>query len=391
MTTAEIITIGTELLLGEKVDTNTPFIARTLRGLGVNLFRTQTIGDNAERIAALMREALARADFVITTGGLGPTVDDPTRDAAARAFGLFLEYRPDLWEQIKARVARYGRTPTENQKRQAYLPQFAIPIENPVGTAPAFIVESGKKSLICLPGVPREMEYLLENAVLPYLQKRYGLHEVIRVRTLHVSGIGEAALDERIGDLETLANPTVGLTAHAGVVSIRIAAKAATAAEADSMNAQIEADLRARLGEDIFGADDDTLEEAALRVAAERGWTLACLETGTEDALRTRLARTAHPAFRGGSRFEPSPRADPGGPDEARSALAAACREFGANAALAVLCSIEGELQRAHLLLLTPSGLQERTLPYGGHPKNLGRWAVNMALDWLRRAASQEA
>lgn len=386
MTTAEIITIGTELLLGEKADTNTPFIARALRGLGVNLFRTQTIGDNAERIAALMREALGRADFVITTGGLGPTVDDPTRDATARAFGLFLEYRPELWEQIKARVARYGRTPTENQKRQAYLPQFALPVENPVGTAPAFIVESGEKSLICLPGVPREMEFLLENAVIPYLQKRYALNEIIRVRTLHVSGIGEAALDERVGDLETLANPTVGLTAHSGIVSIRIAAKAATAAEADAMNAQIEADLRARLGMDLFGADDDTLEAVALQAAAARGWTLACLEAGTEDALRTRLARAAHPAFCGGSRLEA------GGRDETlTAALEKIRREFGANAGLAVVCSIEGESQTARLFLVTPSGQEERTLTYGGHPKNLGRWAVNMALDWLRRTALREA
>ncbi len=383
MTTAEIITIGTELLLGEKVDTNTPFIARFLRSLGINLYRTQTIGDNAERIAALMREALARADFVITTGGLGPTVDDPTREAAARAFGLFLEYRPELWEQIKARVARYGRTPTENQKRQAYLPQFAIPIENPVGTAPAFILETGEKSLICLPGVPREMEFLLENAVLPYLQKRYNLNEIIRVRTLHVSGIGEAALDERIGDLETLTNPTVGLTAHSGIVSIRIAAKASTRPEADAMIARVESDLRARLGDDLFGADDETLEGVALQAAARRGWTLACVEAGTEDALQTRLARAGNPAFRGGSRLEV--------PDEAAGALEAACQQFGANAGLAVACSIEGDVQRARILLKTPTGLEDRTLTYGGHPKNLGRWAVNMALDRLRRAVSQEA
>jgi len=140
MPTAEIIAIGTELLLGETADTNTRFIARTLRGLGVDLFRTSTIGDNAGRIAQAIREALARAEIVITTGGLGPTVDDPTRQAVAQAVGVELEFRPELWEQITARVARYGRTPTENQKRQAYIPKGAISIENPVGTAPAFIV-----------------------------------------------------------------------------------------------------------------------------------------------------------------------------------------------------------------------------------------------------------
>ena len=142
MPSAEIITIGTELLLGETADTNTRFIAQTLRGLGVDLFRTQTVGDNAGRIAEAVRAALQRADIVITTGGLGPTVDDPTRQAIADAAGVTLEFHPELWDQIVARIARYGRTPTENQKRQAYIPQGAMVIENSVGTAPAFIVET---------------------------------------------------------------------------------------------------------------------------------------------------------------------------------------------------------------------------------------------------------
>ncbi len=141
MPSAEIIAIGTELLLGETTDTNTRFIAHALRSLGVDLYRTHTIGDNAGRIAQSVREALDRTDIVITTGGLGPTVDDPTRQAIAQALGLELEFHPELWEQIVARIARYGRTATENQKRQAYIPAGAIVIENPVGTAPAFIVE----------------------------------------------------------------------------------------------------------------------------------------------------------------------------------------------------------------------------------------------------------
>lgn len=380
MTTAEIIAIGTELLLGERVDTNTPYLARLLRRLGVNLYRTQIIGDNVDRIAALMREALGRADFVITTGGLGPTVDDPTREAAAQAAGLFLEYRPELWEQIKARVARFGRTPTENQKRQAYLPQFAIPLENPVGTAPAFILEIGEKALICLPGVPREMETLMETAVIPYLQKRYNLREVMHIRTLHVGGMGESAVDEKIADLERGSNPTVGLTAHTGIVSIRIAAKAESLAEAEQMVAQVEAEVRARLGENIFGADDETLEAIALQAVERRGWTLATLENGEEMSLERRLRRVASPAFRGGSR------------DEVRGealcpALEQVCQEQGAALGLGMICFLEGEEQVAELALRTPEGCQYRRLTYGGHPKNLERWASNMALDWLRRVA----
>ena len=148
MPTAEIIAIGTELLLGETADTNTLYIARALRGLGIDLFRAQTIGDNAGRIAETVRLALERADIVITTGGLGPTVDDPTRQAIADSVGATLEFHPELWEQISARIARYGRTPTGNQKRQAFIPKDAIVIENPVGTAPAFIVEISSSSAI---------------------------------------------------------------------------------------------------------------------------------------------------------------------------------------------------------------------------------------------------
>ena len=142
MPSAEIITIGTEILLGEIVDTNTRYIARVLRGMGVDLFRTITIGDNVERIAESIRNSMSRAEIVITTGGLGPTIDDPTREAVARAAGVELEFREDLWEQVVESISRYGRKPSENQKRQAYAPKGALGIKNPVGTAPCFIVES---------------------------------------------------------------------------------------------------------------------------------------------------------------------------------------------------------------------------------------------------------
>src|SRR4030066_1722983 len=160
MPSAEIITIGTELLLGEIVDTNSHFIARCLRDAGIDLYRKTTVGDNVKRIAFAIQQALERCDIVITSGGLGPTVDDPTRDAVALAVGMTSEYHPELWEQIKARFLRYGRVPTENNRRQAYIPKGAIAIENPVGTAPIFIVELGNQVIISLPGVPREMETL---------------------------------------------------------------------------------------------------------------------------------------------------------------------------------------------------------------------------------------
>jgi nicotinamide-nucleotide amidase len=388
MPTAEIIAIGTELLLGETADTNTRFIARALRGLGIDLFRTQTIGDNAARIASTVRQALERADIIITTGGLGPTVDDPTRQAIADSAGVPLEFHPELWEQITARVARYGRTPTENQKRQAYIPRGAIVIENPVGTAPAFIVELTRQSsdagrlaagaIISLPGVPREMETLLTDAVVPYLQKRFDLHAVLKIRTLHVSGLGEGSIDDRIGDLETLDNPTVGLAAHSGVVDIRIAAKAETATEADHSIAALEKDLRARLGDDIFGVDDDTLEGVIMESLRRRGWTLACLEINLEGALLKRFTGLGA-AYKGGSSTQSQAAALAAETESIR-------RQFDATVALGVAYSREQENQEVTILLITPLDRVERFLTYGGHPGNALRWAVNNALDGLRRS-----
>ncbi|MFZ5881049.1 MAG: competence/damage-inducible protein A [Chloroflexota bacterium] len=371
MASAEIITIGTEILLGEIVDTNTRYIARSLRNLGVDLYRAVTIGDNVERIASAIREALERAEIVITTGGLGPTVDDPTREAVARAVGVQVEFREELWQQVAATIHRYGRTPTENQKRQAFVPQNALAIPNPVGTAPAFIVEMGRAAVISLPGVPKEMEYLLHESVIPYLQKRFDLRQLIKVRVLHTSGLGEGAIDEQIGDLETLANPTVGLAAHNGVVDIRIAAKAETEAEADRKIAEVEQDLRARLGGYIFGVDDDTLEGVTLALAEARGWGLACLQSGLPDSLARRLPAPLTLDLRPGSVM-----------DELRAALE---RDPAKTAALGIACYVDD--MSAELGLITPEGETCTRLTYGGHPRNLPRWAFNNGLNLLRLAA----
>ncbi|HEX9331297.1 MAG TPA: molybdopterin-binding protein, partial [Anaerolineales bacterium] len=301
MPSAEIITIGTEILLGEIVDTNTRYIARTLRGMGVDIYRTVTIGDNVERIAEAIRHSMNRAEIVITTGGLGPTVDDPTREAVAKAADVELEFREDLWEHVVAIISRYGRKPSENQKRQAYIPKGAIAVLNPVGTAPCFIVESspllsGEKlrvrSVISLPGVPNEMEHILHESIIPYLQKRFDLNEIIKIRVLHCAGLGEGMIDEKIADFETLSNPTIGLAAHTGVVDIRIAAKAKSEAEADQMISDIEGQIRQRLGDVVFGEDEDTLEDVVLNTVAKRGWTLVGVESGLDGLLARKIPHT---------------------------------------------------------------------------------------------------
>jgi competence/damage-inducible protein CinA-like protein len=365
MPSAEIITIGTEILLGEIVDTNTRYISRKLRGQGIDLFRQTTVGDNIERIAQAIRNSLPNTDIIITTGGLGPTIDDPTRQAVAFAVGVQNEFREELWEQVQERHLRYGRTPTENNKRQAYVPQGAIAIENLVGTAPAFIVETKNCSIIALPGVPREMEHLMENEVIPYLRKRLNLRAVIKARVIHTSGVGESQIDDRIGDLEQLGNPTVGLAAHSGRVDIRITAKAETEGEAKAMIEDIEKKLQDRVGDWIFGTEKETLEQAAL--------------SHLEGELIHRLA-SVNGTFLGGKLLTKRLNSD-----NLVGILATYRKSSGADVVLGVSLHYGSERQSILLAVITPSGDRQVPLSYGGPPGNASTWAVNQALDLLRK------
>ena len=382
MTSAEIITIGTEILLGEIVDTNTRSIARALRSLGVDLYRTITIGDNVDRIAGAIHNSMERADIVITTGGLGPTVDDPTRDAVAKALGVETEFREDLWQQVAETIGRYGRKPSENQKRQAYVPESAIGLRNPVGTAPCFIVERppllsgeglGVRSVISLPGVPAEMEHILHESVIPYLQKRFGLDEVIKVRILHCAGLGEGMIDEKIADLETLSNPTVGLAAHTGVVDVRIAAKAKSESEANEMIAKVETDVRQRLGNVVFGADDDRLENVVLDMLEKRGWKLVAISSGLDDPIFRKLPNSA--SF----------------PDLNLDSLTQALRTTRADSQADVTLGIavHPDERAADMAMITPKGEKTHRITYGGPPRSLPRWSMNLALNWLRMALEE--
>ncbi len=299
---AEIVTTGTELLLGEIVDTNSTFIAQQLRKIGLNLYYKTSVGDNEERMTMVLRQALARSDVIITTGGLGPTVDDVTRQAVAQATDRELIFIPELWEQIHARFARWGREPTNNNRRQAYIPAGAIPMENPVGTAPCFIVESDEGIIISLPGVPREMKYLMKRSVIPYLRERLGLTEIIKAKVLRTAAIGESTIDDLIADLMTESNPTVGLSAHAGQTDVRITAKAGNEAVADTLIAHMEARVRQRLGNCIYGQGEQLLEEVLVEALRQRGHTLAVLETDSQGTIAHRLTSVpgSQDTFRGG-------------------------------------------------------------------------------------------
>ena len=387
MPAAEIITIGTEILLGEIVDTNSRFIARKLRDSGIDLYRQTTVGDNAQRIASAIQDAMQRCEIIITTGGLGPTIDDPTREAVALAMGVETEYRPELWLQIVNRFQKYGRTPTENNRRQAFVPCGSCAVENPVGTAPAFISESLDRSVIALPGVPREMEYLLVNSILPYLIERYKLTGIIKARIIHTAGVGESQIDERISDLELLSNPTVGLAAHSGRVDVRITAKAESEEQADTLIAGIEGEIMNRLGDWVYGFDEDTLEETALRVLKQKGWQLVVVEAGLGGSL-IRLLSSASRAhedelggiFTGGESLSEIPIKD-----ELFSISENYRSTHQAQVCIGTSVKTINELVEIQMVVITPDGTEHVTPLFGGPPQYARRWAINHSLNAIRK------
>ncbi|KAA3643219.1 MAG: competence/damage-inducible protein A [Chloroflexi bacterium] len=383
MPTAEIIAIGTEILLGEIVDTNSRYIARQLRDIGVDLFYTAAVGDNTTRIAQAVQQSLQRAEIIITTGGLGPTIDDATREAVAQAVGVDVEFREELWKQIEQRFERFGRTPTENNRRQAYVPAGSIAIENPVGTAPVFIVETEKNAVIALPGVPREMEQILQEEIIPYLRKRFELKGLIKARVLHTSGAGESQIDDLITDLEELSNPTVGLAAHAGMVDLRITAKAESEEQADKMIAEVEAQLRDRLGEWIWGAGDEKLEEVALKNLADKGWQLNIVEAGLHGNLTQRLSQADGP-FLGGEVLTQLP-----DKDKLISITRTQQHNLGGEVCLGASLLPGEDKQTLHIAILSPIKERQLRFTYGGPPQMAAAWAVNLCLNLLRGLESE--
>ena len=289
---AEIVMIGTELLLGEIVDTNASLLAKALRDIGLDLYYKTTVGDNEQRIAAVLELALDRSGVVITSGGIGPTVDDVTRQAVARATGRRLVYSEELEAQIAARFRSFGRPMADNNRRQAYLPEGALPLENPVGTAPCFLSEDvrGRGFIVVLPGVPRELAYMMKEVVMPLLVERMGGRKITKVRLLRTCAVGESNVDRAIGDLMTLANPTVGLAAHTGQTDVRIAAKADTEAAADALLAPVEAELRRRLGMAIYGVDTESVAGVVGELLSARGLTLGIVDALTGGQAARELA-----------------------------------------------------------------------------------------------------
>ena len=291
---AEIVAIGSELLLGQIVDTNSAWMAQQLANLGVNLHYKTIVGDNPGRMREVLEQAAVRSDVVITSGGIGPTVDDITRQAIADATGRRLVYSEELERQIAARFRNFGREMAENNKRQAYIPEGAEPLENPVGTAPCFLSECtrGRGFIVALPGVPRELDHMMENVVKPILIDRMGGIKVTRVRVLRTCAVGESNVDRIIGSLMTSANPTVGLAAHAGQTDVRITAKADEAEEADRLVAKMEKTVREKLGVAIYGVGKETVAAVVGGLLVERGVQINIADALTNGQVGRELTET---------------------------------------------------------------------------------------------------
>ena len=284
---AEILSIGTELLLGQIVDTNAAFIAERLAEVGLALYYKDTVGDNMERLVATLRLAMSRAEVIICTGGLGPTADDITAEGIAIAFDAPLQMHETAKHDIEELFRSRGRPCTDRQFKQAMMPRDAVMVLNPVGTAPGFILTKDGKTVIALPGPPQEMQPMWRQTVGHYLRGLSG--EIIFSRTLRFCGIGESVLEAHLEDLMAGNNPTVAPYAKLAEVHLRLTARAGTIAEAEQCIAPVEAEIRRREGRHLYGIDEETLEVVVGRLLRDAGMTLAVAESCTGGLLGGRM------------------------------------------------------------------------------------------------------
>lgn len=301
--TAEILCIGTELLLGNITNGNARWIAEQLAALGIAHHRQAVVGDNRERLIAELQAAAQRCQVLITTGGLGPTPDDLTTEAIAAAFGAPLVEHPQVWAEIQARLAARGRPCAASNRRQAFLPEGAALLPNPTGTAPGMIWSPRPGfTILTFPGVPSEMRAMWQATAASWLQATGLAEGVFASRMLRFWGIAESDLAERMADLLEASNPTVAPYAGSGEVKLRITARAATAAEAEQLLAPVEQEIRARTGRLCFGENEDDLASVVLEQLRLGGHTLAVAESCTGGGLGAALAAVpgASDVFLGG-------------------------------------------------------------------------------------------
>ncbi|QDR80582.1 competence/damage-inducible protein A [Sporomusa termitida] len=288
----ELVSTGTELLLGQITNTNAPFLAARLNELGFSVLYQTTVGDNRERMKRVLQTALERADIVITSGGLGPTQGDITKEVTAAVLSRPMCFHADCAERIKRYFADRRLCMADNNLRQAMMPAGAKIVENNCGTAPGVIVEDNTagKIIINLPGPPHELAAMFEASIIPYLKEHYGLQGAIVSRVLRTYGLGESALEEKIKDfILSQSNPTLALLVRNGVINIRITASAVNETAALQLITGLEDQIRPLISEYIFGIDDDTLEQAVGRLLLAKDLKIALAESCTGGLVTSRL------------------------------------------------------------------------------------------------------
>ena len=288
----ELVSTGTELLLGQITNTNAPFLAARLNELGFSVLYQTTVGDNRERMKSVLQTALARADIVITSGGLGPTQGDITKEVTAAVLSRAMCFHADSAERIKRYFAERRLCMPDNNLRQAMMPAGATIVDNHCGTAPGVIVEDNTagKIIINLPGPPRELAAMFETSIIPYLKERYGLQGAIVSRVLRTYGLGESALEEKIKSfILSQSNPTLALLVRNGVINVRITASAGNETAALQLITVLEDQIRPLISEYIFGIDDDTLEQAVGRLLLDKDLKIALAESCTGGLVTSRI------------------------------------------------------------------------------------------------------
>lgn len=406
----DVVAIGTELLLGQIVDTNSAYIGEHLALNGIDSLLQVKVGDNLDRIVAVLRDMLTEADAVIVCGGLGPTHDDLTREAIAEVMGVQLEHHEAVAEVIRAMFAARNRPMAANNLRQARAPVSARIIPQTRGTAPGLICPvrlGGDKVIYAIPGVPHEMKDMLERAVLPDLRRRAGQASAIVSRTLRTWGESESGLNERlepvIAELDAAGNPTLAFLASGWEgIKVRLTAKADTSDAAALLLAPVEQRVRDIVGDQVFGTDDDTMESVVLQQLRARGWTFGLAESVTGGLVAGRITNVAGASdvFRGAIvsyvsdvKFEMLG-VDPGPVVSESAALQmaeGARRVLGCDVALA-LTGVAGPAEQDGMPIgtlcvgiVTPDASLSRTLRLGGVREQMRQMSVISSLDLLRR------
>jgi nicotinamide-nucleotide amidase len=381
---AEILMIGTELLLGQINDTNATYMGQALANNGINLYQKTTVGDNRERIIGALNHALDRSDIVLCSGGLGPTEDDITRECVAEVAGVEMEYHESIFENIESMFARYGIPLTENNKKQAMVPIGGTVIDNPNGTAPGVMVECDRGLIFCLPGPPRELKPMLDDTILPLLRKRFNINSVIHYRVLHICGIGESRIDQIIGDLITdSTNPMVGVLASPASVRVRISAMAPSLEEANALIDPVAAEVHNRFPNLIMGTDDDTVQSVVDEMLCEKGWTLSVAETVSGGAIGQRMTSSSARSYLGGHVY-PLETQDLATPDRLAVELADRCMlHYSSDCALAVIADPTAGITMA--TFIHPHGREEWTLGRSGRNIEMQDRVAILALEHVRR------